>query len=191
MRDPQTGERLPWATPLSTPAAIERAKFWKGQLPEEYGYDIDLIPGPTAYNLLLDIQKRMADQGVTVTAEIQQMMDLPVDRPLRGKVAVMPEDARDIRDFKGKPLMLMDFTPGRVPLVLVGNATEHIEALSEKADEMRHYGTDVPDLREAYEAPDVQADFYQWTEQAQDAQAGRTRHAFSKTDAIETEEGWI
>jgi len=182
MRDPITGQMLPWASPRENRRATRRIREWAGEFPDESEIDLYLVTSRSAHSAVREVQERVGRLGVTVTAELDRMTTFPVDRPLSAQYAVMPRDARDARDFHGKPLMFVDARRGRPMLILVAGATKHVEALKEQADEMRHYGTDVP---ETPPSPDIAGDYHQWIEQAEDHKAGRKRYAYGKTDAVE------
>lgn len=186
MRDPTTGIPLPYATPRSDKRARMRASQWAGEFPDETEIDLYLVTSRNAHNAVREVQERVARHGVTVTAELQAMTRFPVDRPLGAQYAVLPRDERDVRDFHGRPLMYVDARPFRPLLVLVGNARHHVEALKERADEMRHYGTDIPPMGARY---DVNAGLAEARERWEAARNGRRQFAVSNTDAVDG--GWL
>lgn len=178
VRNPETGQRQPWLKPRK---ALRRWQEWEGDLPTNGAFDLELLPSKNTHRYIQELQRRAADQGATVSAEWQQMLQFPVDRQPVGMIAAMPRDERDVRDFHGKPLMLVDNRPGGPTQILVGNARRHLGDLIDEANERRHYGTDRPD----YLGPtvDMQAVWEQWTERKRDHDAGRTKFSMSSADA--------
>lgn len=104
----------------------------------EYEFRLSLQPGHNTFKYL---QEKAAKEGVWVTNARGALDDR--DGPTLGTVAVMPRDEREAK--YGKPLMLADLHPHKSPLLIVGGAASHWQALKEKADEMRHYREDYQD----------------------------------------------
>lgn len=154
VRDPNTGRRLHQRT----------ERNWSIEVPDEYSYDLSLLPSSATYRYLAE---RAARDGVQITTAAE-VLPRPVDAPLIGQGAVMPRDARDMRD--GRPLIYWDMRAGRVPIIYINPAQEHLEELKDRVDEMRHYGQDVIEEREQVDMQDV---WLRYNEMLRRKKAGR------------------
>ena len=114
------------------------------------------------------VQQQAEKQGAGATTS-HGVLGRRVDQPVHGTVAVFQRDEREAR--RGKPIALYSHVEGRPPLLLMGMGEEHLEALTEKAQEMRHYGEDA--VQRQNDRPDMQALWNRNVERAKRKAEGR------------------
>lgn len=154
VRDPVTGRRL----------HKRSERNWQIEVPDDYDFDIDLLPTSNTYRYLAE---KAARDGVQLSTA-EQIMPRAVDEPLSGQVAVMPMDERAGK--YERPLVFSDFRPGRPDIIYINAAAEHLEEIKDRVDEMRHYGEDAV---EQVERIDLQSLWQDYNEILRRAKAGR------------------
>lgn len=165
-RNPVTGEPLAFQKP-------EHRRGWSIELPTEgeFEFDLTLLPSASTFQYLA---QRAAEQGVQVATK-QTLARRSIDQPERGIVAVMPSDEREAR--RERPLIYFDNRAGMSPVLWINAANEHMEAVKDRVDEMRHYGTDQP---APYTRPDMQQVYAEYLDQQ------RRMHRGQRTYGSET-----